>query len=107
MNLRYQQASEVLGRVYHSLRNTLHVSTISGASEVAVDALARLSSTVIDVLQQGLLAALRAALVTLVPHAPPAHLVAPLPPTEEVLPEIPQSFIWAPPSRAATMAVAG
>lgn len=96
---------DVLARVYHSLRNTMHVSLIAEPAVLDVDvaAPAQLGGVVINLLHDGLLNSLRAAGFKVEPTQT-ARPSAKRPwPDPEVL-ELPPSLVWAPPS--ATFAVA-
>jgi hypothetical protein len=50
--------SDVLARVYHSLRNSMHVSAIGEPAEVEVAEIGQLGGTVVNLLYQGLVRAL-------------------------------------------------
>ncbi len=49
--------SDVLARVYHSLRDSMHVSAISEPAEVEVAEIGQLGGTVVNLLYQGLVKA--------------------------------------------------
>lgn len=92
--------SEVLTRVYHSLRNTMHVSAIAEAVTREIDLTGPLSSAVISLVHDGLRQALTDAGFTLEhTRATPLARAAPLPSITNL--DMPESYLWAPPDNAA------
>ena len=97
---------DVLKRVYHSLRNTMHVSTISDPADIEIVSADFLGPTVIRLVQQGLNRSLADAGFR-VEHAlaTPSPRDQPLPAIRNV--DMPSSFLWAPPGPASALAAAG
>jgi hypothetical protein len=97
---------DVLKRVYHSLRNTMHVSTISDPADAEVASADLLGPTVVQLVQQGLHRSLADAGFK-VDHAlaTPSRRSQPLPTIHNV--DLPASSFWAPPGPAPTLAAAG
>lgn len=89
---------DVLARVYHSLRNSMHVSSIAEPAEVEVSELGQLGGTVVNLLYQGLVKALADAGLAVAAQAPPPTIRAPKP-TWASRPnlDLPQSLVWEPP----------
>jgi hypothetical protein len=97
---------DVLKRVYHSLRNTMHVSMIAEPAHIDVSSADFLGPTVIHLVQQGLIKSLASAGVR-VEHAlaTPSPREQPLPAIHDV--DMPSSFLWAPPAPAAALTATG
>jgi hypothetical protein len=99
--------SDVLARVYHSLRNSMHVSAIADPAEVEITEFGQLGGTVVNLLYQGLVKALSDAGLVVVAQAP-------LPKIRSAKPkwmspsslDLPQSLVWEPPLPSADMAAA-
>jgi hypothetical protein len=89
--------SNVLARVYHSLRNSMHVSAIGEPAEVEVAEIGQLGGTVVNLLYQGLLKALADAGQEVAQASPPA-IRPPKPMWMSRSPlDLPQSLVWEPP----------
>lgn len=88
---------QVLERVYDSLRNTIHVSSISPPSDVELDDEGSLGSHVIKLAHRELLEALAAA-GFLVDNAQPARGPQSFPTIHNA--DLPSSSFWAPPMGA-------
>jgi hypothetical protein len=99
--------SDVLSRVYHSLRNSMHVSAIREPAEVEVAEIGQLGGTVVNLLYQGLMKALADAGVVVVAQAPPPeiHPTKPMWTSPSTL-DLPQSLVWEPPPPTASMIAA-
>ncbi len=98
--------SDVLARVYHSLRNSMHVSVIATPAEVEMEQPNQVGGTIINLLHDGLIKALTEAGFAVEP-APPVQ-----PPAKQGWPdpaslELPPSFVWAPPSPDVALAATG
>lgn len=87
--------SEVLSRVYHSLRNSLHVSAIHPPVDVDVQDPTALPSTVIGLVTDGIRSALHEVGLDLVPR-----------PTPQASWDLPESRLWVPPAPSALISVA-
>ncbi len=99
--------SDVLARVYHSLRNSMHVSVISTASEVEVADMAQLGGTVVNIVNHGLAKALAdAGLVAVAEPLRPAIRPAKPAWTRTSNLELPQSLVWAPPPPSTELSAA-
>lgn len=97
--------SDVLMRVYHSLRNSMHVSTITAPAEIDVAEIGQLGGTVVNLLYQSLVAALADA--GMATRTPPLTIrPAQRPWTSTSSLEIPQSLVWGPPPPNTAQAVA-
>ena len=97
---------DVLKRVYHSLRNTMHVSTISEPAHANIASVDVLGPTVIQLVQQGLIKSLAdAGFKVERALATPAHSEQPMPTIHNV--DMPSSFLWAPPGPDVALAAAG
>jgi len=96
---------DVLARVYHSLRNSMHVSAIGEPAEVDVAEIGQLGGTVVNLLYQGLVKALADAGLV-VTQAPPA--IRPAKPVwmRRSTLDLPQSLVWEPPPPTAGMVAA-
>lgn len=99
--------SDVLARVYHSLRNSMHVSAISEPAEIDVPDVSQLGGTVFTLLHQGLVKALTdAGLVVVAESSRPAIRPAkPMWSSPSSL-HLPQSLVWEPPPPRTDMAAA-
>jgi hypothetical protein len=99
--------SEVLARVYHSLRNSMHVSTIGEPAEVQVAEFGQLGGTVVNLLYQGLVKALADAGLVIVAQTP-RSTIRPAKPmwTSPLGLDLPQSLVWEPPQPSASMVAA-
>lgn len=99
--------SDVLARVYHSLRNSMHVSAIAEPAEVEVAEFGQLGGTVVNLLYQGLVKALADAGLVVVAQAPPPT-IRPAKPmwTSPSSLDLPQSLVWEPPPPSAGVAAA-
>ena len=97
--------SDVLARVYHSLRNSMHVSAIGEPAEIEVDEIGQLGGTVVNLLYEGLVKALADA--GLLRHAqyPAIRATKPTSMSRSTL-EFPQSLVWEPPPPSASMVAA-
>ena len=97
--------SDVLARVYHSLRNSMHVSVIAEPAEIEVAEIGQLGGTVFNLLYQGLVKALtEAGLVVVTQTAQPAVRPAkPMWASPSSL-DLPQSLVWEPPPPSAGLA---
>jgi hypothetical protein len=96
---------DVLKRVYHSLRNTMHVSTIAEPAHIEIPSAELLGPMVIQLVQQGLIQSLASAGFKVERAlATPSHREQPLPTIHNV--DMPSSFLWAPPGPATALAVA-
>lgn len=93
---------DVLKRVYHALRNTMHVSMIAEPAHVDVASADLLGPTVIHLVQQGLIRSLGSAGFR-VEHASatPSSRSQPLPAVRDV--DMPSSFLWAPPGPSSAL----
>lgn len=90
--------SDVLARVYHSLRNSMHVSAIAEPAEVEVAELGQLGGTVVNLLYQGLVKALAdAGLAVAAQTQPPTIRPTKLTWTSRSNLDLPQSLVWEPP----------
>src|SRR5215510_6364079 len=99
--------SDVLSRVYHSLRNSMHVSAIAEPGEVEVAELGQLGGTVVNLLYQGLVKALADAGLVVVTQAPPPTIRRARPMwTSPSSLDLPQSLVWEPPPPSAGAAAA-
>lgn len=89
---------DVLARVYHSLRNSMHVSAISEPAEIEVAEVGLLGGTVVNLLHQGLVKVLTDVGLVMGEQTPrPALLPAkPIWARPSSL-ELPPSFVWEPP----------
>jgi hypothetical protein len=98
--------SDVLARVYHSLRNSMHVSAIGEPAEVEVAEIGQLGGTVVNLLYQGLVKALADAGL-MAPNAPPPEIrpAKPMRMSRSTL-DLPQSLVWEPPPPTAGMVAA-
>lgn len=98
---------DVLTRVYHSLRNSMHVSTISELAEVDVPEIGQLGASIYMLLHQGLVRSLADAGLVVVDNRPrQAHRPSkPMWASASSL-ELPQSLVWEPPLPDSGMAAA-
>jgi hypothetical protein len=98
--------SDVLARVYHSLRNSMHVSAIGEPAEVEVAEIGQLGGTVVNLLYRGLVEALADAGLVVAQTQPPA--IRPAKPVwmRRSPLDLPQSLVWEPPPPAAGMVAA-
>jgi hypothetical protein len=97
--------SDVLARVYHSLRNSMHVSVIGEPAEVEVAEIGQLGGTVVNLLYQELVKALADAGVVAHARAPvirPAKLMW----MGRSAFDLPQSLVWEPPPPTSGMVAA-
>jgi len=99
--------SDVLARVYHSLRNSMHVSAIGEPAEVQVAEIGQLGGTVVNLLYQGLVKALADAELVIVAQTPPPTIrpAKPMWPSSSSF-DLPQSLVWEPPASSASMVAA-
>ena len=98
--------SDVLARVYHSLRNSMHVSAIGEPAEVEVVEIGQLGGTVVNLLYQGLVRALAdAGLVVAQVPLPAIRPAKPVWMSRSTL-DLPQSLVWEPPPPTAGMVAA-
>jgi hypothetical protein len=99
--------SDVLAHVYHSLRNSMHVSSIAEPAEVEVAEFGQLSGTVVNLLYQGLVKVLADAGLVVVAQAPPPT-IRPAKPmwTSPSSFDLPQSLVWEPPPPSADVTTA-
>jgi hypothetical protein len=87
--------SEVLSRVYHSLRNSLHVSTIHDPVDVEVRDPNELSTTVVGLVSDGIRTALANSGIAVVPKSRPSEGWS-----------VPDSRLWTPPAPSPLASVA-
>jgi hypothetical protein len=97
--------SDVLARVYHSLRNSMHVSAIAEPAEVQVAEIGQLGGTVVNLLYQGLVKALADAKLVVIAPPPTIRPAKPMWTSPSSL-DLPQSLVWEPPPPRAHMAAA-
>ena len=96
---------DVLKRVYHSLRNTMHVSMIEELAHADVASADFLGPTVIHLVQQGLIKSLTNSGFRIEHTVAPTRRQQPLPAIHDI--EMPSSFLWAPPGPASALAATG
>jgi hypothetical protein len=99
--------SDVLARVYHSLRNSMHVSVIAEPAEIEVAEISQLGGTVFNLLHQGLVKALTDAGLVIAAQTPrPA--IRPAKPMWTSLSslDLPQSLVWEPPPPSESLSAA-
>jgi len=93
--------SDVLARVYHSLRNSMHVSAIGEPAQVEVAEIGQLGGTVVNLLYQGLVKSLSDAGLRVTHAAPPEIRPAKQTWRSQSTLDLPQSLVWEPPPPAA------
>jgi hypothetical protein len=96
---------DVLQRVYHSLRNTMHVSAISEPAHVEVASVEALGPMVVQLVHEGMLRSLFDAGFKIERALATPRPSQPLPTIHNV--DMPSSYLWAPPAPGSALAAAG
>ncbi|HWO25670.1 MAG TPA: hypothetical protein VNO30_43325 [Kofleriaceae bacterium] len=98
---------DVLARVYHSLRNSMHVSAIHEPAETDIAEVGQLGGSVVNLLYRGLMKALADAGLVVVATTP-RPMIRPAKPmwASPSSLDLPQSLVWEPPPPNAEMSVA-
>lgn len=100
---------DILARVYHSLRNSMHVSAIHEPAVTEIADVGQLGGTVVNLLHQGLMKALTDAGLVVIATAP-RPMIRPAKPvwSNPSSLDLPQSLVWEPPPPSAELsAIAG
>jgi hypothetical protein len=98
---------DVLARVYHSLRNSMHVSAIHEPAEAEIAEIGQLGGTVVNLLHRGLMKALADAGLVIVATTP-RPMIRPAKPmwASSSRLDLPQSLVWEPPPPSSEMSAA-